>query len=487
MDNFIPNWLERFKGILYKHTILLLIVLFCAGIGVALSNTFNLSSNLIKSQAIAAAISYTKLIQEARNVYSYEVVDRAQEVDGIVVSHNYPSIKGGIPLPVTFLMKLAWNIREQNTGMMVKLYSDYPFRGGQAMIKQTITDQFEQDALSVLRNNPNKPYFQFENVQGRSSLRYAQAEIMDSTCIACHNTHPDSPKTDWKIGDVRGVLEIILPLDKFIQETRQGLKGTFMMFSVLSILAISGIAVVITRLRQTSKELERRVIERTAQLQEANQELESEQRKSDRLLLNILPQPIADQLKQGHNPIAESFPDVTILFADIVGFTQLAASISAPMLVNYLNEIFSAFDYWADEYQLEKIKTIGDNYMVVGGAPTRQLNSAIAVAEMALKIQEEVVNFNVNHQTLLTIRIGINTGPVVAGVIGKKKFIYDLWGDAVNTASRMESHGIPGKIHVSESTYNTLKDYYRLEPRGEIEVKGKGMMTTYFLEGRITL
>ncbi|MBP0008701.1 MULTISPECIES: adenylate/guanylate cyclase domain-containing protein [unclassified Roseofilum] len=486
MDNFLHKLIQESNSFFYKHTIVCLILLFCLSIGIGLANTYEMSSNLIEDQAISTAISYSNLIQEARNLYSSEVVDRAQDVDGISVSHDYLNITGAIPLPATFLMKLGWKIGEQNTGMMVKLYSDYPFRGGQAMIKQTISDRFEQDALSALRKRPNEPYYRFEKMAGYSSLRYAQADIMEPTCVACHNTHPDSPKTDWKIGDVRGILEIILPLDEFIEETHEHLKETLMMLLFHSILALSAIAVVINRLRQTSKELERRVVERTAQLQEANKELESEQQKSDRLLLNILPKPIADQLKQGHNPIAEWFPEVTILFADIVGFTKLASSISAPTLVNYLNEIFSSFDYWADEYQLEKIKTIGDNYMVVGGVPTNRPNVAIAVAEMALKIQEEVFKFNLKHQTLLTIRIGINTGPVVAGVIGKKKFIYDLWGDAVNIASRMESHCLPGKIQVTKETYNALRDDYQLEKRGEIEVKGKGKMTTYFLEGRIT-
>jgi class 3 adenylate cyclase len=149
-----------------------------------------------------------------------------------------------------------------------------------------------------------------------------------------------------------------------------------------------------------------------------------------------------------------------------------------------LNEIFSAFDQLSDRYELEKIKTIGDAYMVVGGIPKPRSDHADAIAQMALAMQEEVAQFNAKYNAALSIRIGINTGPVVAGVIGTKKFIYDLWGDAVNTASRMESHGVAGYIQVTESTYQCLQTQYQFEERGVIQVKGKGEMTTYFLKAR---
>lgn len=152
--------------------------------------------------------------------------------------------------------------------------------------------------------------------------------------------------------------------------------------------------------------------------------------------------------------------------------------------MNLLNAIFSAFDRLSDRYQLEKIKTIGDNYMVASGLPMARPDHAEAIAEMALAMQQEILRFNAEHRSQLSIRIGINTGPVVAGVIGTRKFIYDLWGDAVNTASRMESHGVPGMIQVSESTYQRLQNAYVWQARGRIPVKGKGEMNTYFLLGR---
>jgi adenylate cyclase len=227
-----------------------------------------------------------------------------------------------------------------------------------------------------------------------------------------------------------------------------------------------------------------RVYDEIAQRKKAEKILRAEQEKSERLLLNILPEMIADRLKQGDSNIADGFAEVTILFADIVGFTEISARTSPQELVELLNKIFSAFDRLSEQYGLEKIKTIGDNYMVAGGLPMPCTNHAESIAEMALEMQQEIMKLSGECDKPLNIRIGINTGPVVAGVIGTKKFIYDLWGDAVNTASRMESQGISGKIQVSDSTYQLLCDRYLLEKRGTINVKGKGDMTTYLLIGR---
>src|SRR5206468_2979253 len=215
------------------------------------------------------------------------------------------------------------------------------------------------------------------------------------------------------------------------------------------------------------------------------EQLRLEREKSERLLLNVLPKSIADRLKQGETTIADSFPDVTVLFADLGDFTRLATELPAPELVHLLDEIFSKFDWLAELHLLEKIKTIGDAYMVVGGLPTPRPDHVEAVAEMALDMQKVVTKLHVADGKGFDLRIGISTGPVVAGIIGSKKFIYDLWGDTVNIASRMESLGQLGAIQVSESTYERLKDKYTFERRGKIEVKGKGKMTTYFLTGRM--
>ncbi|MEG3881122.1 adenylate/guanylate cyclase domain-containing protein [Microcoleus sp. herbarium7] len=216
---------------------------------------------------------------------------------------------------------------------------------------------------------------------------------------------------------------------------------------------------------------------------QAEAALRLEQEKSDRLLLNILPQPIAERLKQDQSIIADTFAEVTVLFADIVGFTQISAQISPPELVSLLNDIFSTFDRLAEKHGLEKIKTIGDAYMVVGGLPKPRSDHAEAIAQMAIDMQQAITEFSDTHDRDFSIRIGINSGPVVAGVIGIKKFIYDLWGDTVNTASRMESHGLPGRIQVTSATKQRLHHKFLFESRGTIEVKGKGEMITYFIAG----
>jgi len=202
---------------------------------------------------------------------------------------------------------------------------------------------------------------------------------------------------------------------------------------------------------------------------------------SEGLLLNVLPRSIAQRLKRTPGVIAERYDDVTVLFADIADFTPFAERTRRERVVGVLDEIFSAFDRLTQRRGLEKIKTIGDAYMVVGGLPEPRTDHAEAVTELALEMQTELARLCEALGLGLAIRIGIDSGPVVAGVIGRHKFIYDLWGDTVNTASRMESHGVVGRIQVTEATYRRLCDRYRFEDCGEIEVKGKGRLRTYLL------
>lgn len=214
--------------------------------------------------------------------------------------------------------------------------------------------------------------------------------------------------------------------------------------------------------------------------------LQNEYERSENLLLNILPLDVASRLKNEPGFMAEQFSEVTILFADIVGFTHISSDVSPTALVTSLNDIFSRFDKMADYYRLEKIKTIGDAYMVAGGIPTPMENHTEAMAHLALDMLDEIaeMDFEGNH---LAIRIGFHTGPVVAGVIGKRKFSYDIWGEAVNLASRLESHGEQMKIHVSREVYEKLKDHFIFEARGTIPVKGVGELETYFLNGQRTV
>jgi class 3 adenylate cyclase len=227
-------------------------------------------------------------------------------------------------------------------------------------------------------------------------------------------------------------------------------------------------------IQQHNEHLEDLVKQRTKELQE-------EKATSERLLLNVLPQPIADRLKGGAEVIVDRFDAVTVLFADIVGFTKLSSTTSPEKLVTMLDELFSVFDQLAETHGLEKIKTIGDAYMVVAGLPQPVADHALAIAHMAMDMLAAIDAYSKTHGTDLSIRIGVHTGPVVAGVIGKKKFIYDLWGDTVNTASRMESHGVPGRVHVSAVTAELIKGTFELEARGPVDIKGKGIMETFLI------
>jgi len=227
---------------------------------------------------------------------------------------------------------------------------------------------------------------------------------------------------------------------------------------------------------------ERKRIE--AELARQHAELEVEKAKSEQLLLNILPESVADELKSGVTIIADDVSEVTVLFADIVNFTPLTTRLSAEELVGLLDRVFSAFDDMAGRYGLEKIKTIGDAYMVVAGVPTERTDHAEAAADMALAMIDEFSEHCGENFRDLELRIGMNSGPVVAGVIGKRKFTYDIWGDTVNVASRMESSGLPSHVQVTERLHDQLRDQFRLEPRGMVSVKGKGDMQTYFLLGR---
>jgi guanylate cyclase len=222
----------------------------------------------------------------------------------------------------------------------------------------------------------------------------------------------------------------------------------------------------------------------TGQQEQAMKLLHLEQVKSDRLLLNVLPAKIAPLLRDGHRVVAERFDDVSVLFADIVGSTALTVELEPERMVELLNEVFSYFDSVTERYGAEKIRTIGDNYMVPAGVPEVRQDHAQAIAGMALEMLDYVQERTAEDSGRLQFRIGINSGPAVAGVVGTTKFHYDIWGDTVNVASRMESQGEPGMVQVTRATYELIKDEFVCVPRGTLDVKGRGVMETWFLERR---
>ena len=235
--------------------------------------------------------------------------------------------------------------------------------------------------------------------------------------------------------------------------------------------------------RKRLRDLERL---RLIQLQQEHKQVELEKEKSERLLLNVLPAKIADRLKLGERTIAERYESVTVLFADVVDFINLASHVDPDDLVALLNDLFTRFDRLANHHGVEKIKTIGDSYLVVGGLPERRADHAEAVAALALEMLEAVAGLNRDRRLQLAIRIGIHSGPVVAGVIGRQKFSYDLWGTTVNLASRMQSSGIPNRINVSSATHALLLDKFELARRGTVPCKGIGEIETFLLGARRT-
>ena len=214
------------------------------------------------------------------------------------------------------------------------------------------------------------------------------------------------------------------------------------------------------------------------------EQLRAERDKSDALLLNILPATVVERMRRGEVEFADRFPEATILFADLVGFTTLASRSSPSRIVDMLNDLFSTFDHLVTRFGVEKIKTIGDAYMVAAGLPRARPDHAIAIADMALGMIEAVVEIGSRIGEPLEVRIGVHSGEVVAGIIGSHKFIYDVWGDTVNIASRMESSGLPNQVQISSETYRRLEGAFHCRPRGPVELKGRGTIPTYFLAAR---
>jgi class 3 adenylate cyclase len=274
-----------------------------------------------------------------------------------------------------------------------------------------------------------------------------------------------------------GAVDYYLADDLIAQKSNVPVRTTIVFFA-LNFIAVSTIIYMLLRLSIAEK---RKVQE---SLEEAHQQVQIAQERSEKLLLNILPGPVAERLKNSNQTIADGFADVSVMFADIVNFTEVASNMSPSQVFAMLNRIFSAFDELAERHGLEKIKTIGDAYMVAGGLNEELADYTAAIADMAASMRDLLrQDFSVNASQL-EVRIGIGTGPIVAGVLGKKKFIYDLWGDTVNIAARITSEGVPGTIQCDTTTYHRLAASFDFHEPQTIYLKGKGNMTVYRLIGR---
>lgn len=283
----------------------------------------------------------------------------------------------------------------------------------------------------------------------------------------------------WFFGFI-GVVVLSTAIDPILARSPADLPAAIRYaFFAVNFIAVTATSFLIMRYFVQGRETARKALDIK------HQELLAEQARSERLLLNILPEPVASRLKFGESPIADRAPEVTVLFADIVDFTSLANRVQPADLVTMLNFLFSSMDRLVDDSGLEKIKTIGDAYMLAGGLTRQRSDHAEAVAEVALAMPNIAAECSRRFDELLTLRIGIDMGPVIAGVIGQQRFSYDLWGDTVNTASRMAAYGIAGQIQVTDRVVQRLAPLYEFEPRGPIEIKGKGMMPVYLLTGRV--
>ena len=323
-------------------------------------------------------------------------------------------------------------------------------------------------------------------VDPREALSLFQSLSVDLVLLDLHMPHLDGfavmEQLQQEIPPDAYVPILILTADASADVKRRGLTGGAKDF-LSKPLDFEEVTARIRNLLET-RCLHLQLQQRNQVLHEATRALEAERQLSERLLLNVLPRSIAERLKRNPGIVADSFADATVVFADIARFTPIASRMTPEEVVSWLNGVFSAMDRLAAEHGLETIKTVGDAYMFVSGLPNAREDHAETAAEVALSFRDEMATRTAPDGDPLRIRIGMHTGPVVAGVIGTRKFTYDLWGDTVNTASRMESHGSSGAIHVSQETYERLRHRYQFEERGEVEIKGIGKMRTYFLTGR---
>ena len=482
------NW---FLLLLLKRTVLVLTLMFCIALGVALSNMSRLSSSLIQSQAVQNAILYAKSLNSATNLYSNEAVDRAKTVNGITVTHAYLNQKGAIPLPSTFAIELGEAISENNAEMFVREYSDYPFPERKAKGTGGPKDEFEQTALAYLRKNPTKKFFRPEKRDGHSWLRYAEAIIMKPSCVACHNTDPNSPKKDWEVGNVGGVWEINQSLDSLVTKINEHLTATSVMLGGLSVLGLLGISLVFGRLRQTAKELEQRVRERTADLAQANIDLDKRnglirqvfgRYLSDNIVANLLESP--EGLKLGGER-----RKITILTSDVRGFTALSEILPPEEVIKILNLYLEYMTEEINKYEGTIDEFMGDGILVLFGAPIARIDDAVRAVACACAMQLAMGAVNQKMKELglppLEMGIGINTGEVVVGNIGsEKRSKYGVVGSQVNLTYRIESYTRGGQILISQQTLKEAESAVKIEGQKQVQPKGfKKPITIYEVYG----
>lgn len=478
MSNLIARVRRFFLRLLFKQTVLILVLLFSIGVGIALANMSSLSNNLIRSQAQTNAELQAKLIIDAWKLYSSSAADRAKNIKGIILSDNYLLEEGAIPNPATYAIELGLRISRQQTGMTIRMYSDHAFPGRKS--EGGPRDDFEQRALAYLRKHPEERSFsRLEVKDGRSVWRYGEPILMEPSCVACHNTYPDSPKKDWRVGDVRGVLAVTQSLDSFTEKTNKSLQTASVMLGGLSFLGVSGLTLVISRLRQTAKELEVRVTERTADLALANSDLEKRnllirqvfgRYLSDEIVTNLLESP--EGLKLGGER-----RKITILTSDLRGFTAISERSQPEEVITILNIYLEFMANIIAKYQGTINEFMGDGILVLFGAPKpREDDAAKAIAcACAMQLAMDAVNHKLKNLGFpqLEMGIGINTGLVILGNIGsEKRTKYGIVGSEVNLTYRIESYTTGGEILISAATLKAAGSIVKVGGQRQVQPKG---------------
>lgn len=477
-------WESLLRLLLQKITFVLTLML-CAAIAVAISNMSALSSSLIESQAVQNAALNIQSLTQAFDLYSAAAAERAKVVPGITVTHAYLNTKGAIPLPSTFAIELGEQISEKNAEMSVRLYSNYPYPWRTAT--GGAKDAFERDALNFLRENPRQKFYRLEKQNGSTTLRYAQASLMKPSCVTCHNTDINSPKKNWEVGDIAGAWEISQSLDNLITKTNQSLQGTFVMLGGMSILGLSGLTLVVGKLRENGRNLEHRIRERTADLAEANTELEKRNQLirqvfgrylSDTVVANLLESP--ERLKLGGER-----RKITILTSDLRGFTSLSERFPPEEVIHILNLYL---EYMADvinHYQGTIDEFMGDGILVLFGAPIAKEDDALRAVTCACAMQLAMGGVNEKMKALgwppLEMGIGINTGEVIVGNIGsEKRTKYGIVGSQVNLTYRIESYTSGGQILISQQTFQEVGSSVRIIGQKQVQPKGVSQPITIY-------
>ncbi|MDJ0737910.1 MAG: adenylate/guanylate cyclase domain-containing protein [Nostocaceae cyanobacterium] len=448
----------------------------------AVSNMSHLSMKVIESQALMNAKLQAQSILDAWRLYSTTAADRIKKIPGVNFTNNYLVEDKAVPNPATYAIELGQTISQKQGGMSVRIYSDYPFPWRKA--EGGVKNEFEQEALNYFRKHPEQTtFYRLEKSQNHNLWRYGQAIIMERSCVACHNTLPDSPKKDWRVGEVRGVLAITQSLDRFMKKTDQNLQITSAMLGGLSLLGLLGLSLVFGRLRQTAQELELRVEERTRDLAQANTDLETRNQLirqvfgrylSNEIVANLLESPEALKLGGQRRKI-------TILTSDLRGFTATSQRLSAEEVIRILNIYL---EYMADiitQYQGTINEFMGDGILVLFGAPSEREDDASRAVACAVAMQLAMDAVNEKLQKLgfpqLEMGIGINTGLVVLGNIGsEKRTKYGVVGSDVNLTYRIESYTMGGEILISESTLKDVESIVKIS--GQRQVKPKGVKQT---------